>query len=132
MQQTFGKNFAFELGATGNLELGLVAHAVAVAHIAPPTVSSARTTALRSSGILKALPASGVASASAPAAAARKLSTPGAAPTSAASLWRRRQGRAPTPPAASLASMIFPFSIRRHAATETTANSNDARSRTLR
>ena len=55
-----------------------------------------------------------------------------ARPTNAASVRSSRHGKGATPPAANLASTILPFSICNAAATDTIANSNDARSRILR
>ena len=82
---------------------------------------SARTTMRRASSILKALSPDGFASVSARQAASWKASAVGATPLRTSSAPRARQGFAATPPSASRASAILPFSIRNAAAAETMA-----------
>jgi len=80
---------------------------------------------------LEPLWASGRASSMARSPAVAMACGSGARPTSAASLRVSRHGIGATPPAANFASTIMPFSTRSTAATDTTANSKDARSRTF-
>src|ERR1035438_8944575 len=98
-----------------------------------PIVPRARTTARCASSTLKALPASGRASANDAASAVRSRGVSASdTPCSAASASPRRQGRAATPPSASRASVITSPSRTTATATETIANSYEARSRTFR
>jgi hypothetical protein len=87
---------------------------------------------LRASGTLNALPASGRAWASSASAAARKLPAVAGVPRSDASASVARQGLCATPPSASRTSWTTPSATWSAAATETSANAYDARSRTLR
>src|SRR6185437_6051169 len=103
-----------------------------IAHACSPSVTSARSTVFCSNGSLNPLCASGCAPALASAEAARKLSGLAGAPISTFSTAGSRQGLVPTPPAAIRASRMVPPSMASATAAEASANSKEARSRTLR
>src|SRR5207249_11582360 len=101
-------------------------------HARAPAVSTARTMARCISSILKSLCPRPCAPSAASAAAERSAAGSRLAPARAASTCRTRQGLVPTPPRAMRAfRMRAPF-ISSATAAETTANSKDALSRTLR
>src|SRR5207245_4712568 len=116
----------------GHLEPAFDACDRLICHLDLPISCKTRATARCSNSILKPL----CARACAPRAAARAASTNVASsaglPIKAVSLALNRQGIGATPPAASLASTTTPALTRSAAATDTTANSNDARSLILR
>src|SRR6266567_1991511 len=89
--------------------------------------SSVRTRMLRASWTLNALSRSGRASA-----AWRNVSSVASAPRSVTSACVARHGKCATPPKAMRASRTMPSATSSAAATETSANAYDARSRTLR
>src|SRR5262249_28974062 len=135
MEHAVVRGLAGVAGGAGHLERRLEARrgpGFGRGHAAPPTSSSARRTLRRRSSSLNPLWLSGRAPSPARLAAARKASSLAPAPTSAASAAPSRHGLVPTPPAARRAAAITPSSTCSAAATETTANSNEARSRTLR
>src|SRR6185437_8568815 len=104
------------------------------AHHASPSVSvlSARTMARCVSSTLNAFIGRGMASASSWRAASAKLAALAGLPSSAVSARRARQGLVATPPSASRTSATVPSWIRTAAATDTSANSYDSRSRNFR
>src|SRR5258708_11704637 len=132
MLQISRGNFGLTDGAAGNFQRCFVAQGGTVAHGWLPRVRKARITALRSNRILNRLSASGRACSTTKSPAAAMIWVSNVRPTNAASAGSSRHGNGATPPAANLASTILPFSICNAAATHTIANSNDARSPTLR
>src|SRR6266700_2774780 len=132
VQHAGRRNFGLIYGAAGNLQRCLVAQDRMGAHGWLPRVCKARMTALRSNAILNPLSASGRTCSTAMLPAAALVWASNARPANAASVRSSRHGNGATPPAANRAPTILPFSICNAAATDTMANSNDARSRILR
>src|SRR5438477_550346 len=100
-------------------------------HARPPAVWTARTMARCTSSILKSLCPRPCAPSAANAAAGRSVAESRLAPARAASTRGTRQGFVPTPPRATRACRMRGPSISSATAADTTANSNEARSRTL-
>src|SRR5437899_12631779 len=101
-------------------------------HARAPAVSTARTMARCMSSILKSLCPRPCAPCAASAAARRSAAGSRSDPASAASTRGTRHGLVPTPPSATRACRIRAPSMSSATAADTTANSNEARSRTLR
>src|SRR5256886_4912897 len=101
-------------------------------HARAPAVSTARTRTRCMSSILKLLCPRPCAPSAASPAAGRSTAGSRLAPASAASTRGTRHGLVPTPPRATRACRMRPPSISSATAADTTANSNEARSRTLR
>src|SRR5256885_15055348 len=100
-------------------------------HARAPAVSMARTMARCMSALLNSLCPRPCAQLAASAAAERSAAGPRLAPARAASTCGSRQGFVPTPPRAMRACRIRELSISSATAADTTANSKEARSRTL-
>src|ERR687892_726213 len=101
-------------------------------HARAPAISTARTMARCMSSILKSLCPRPWAPSAASAAAGRSAAGSRLAPASAVSTRETRQGLVPTPPRATRACRMRRPSASSATAADTTANSKEARSRTLR